>query len=369
MWRIDSDNELHHLAGPKDIVWVPSDQMVVYRADLPLKSKQVWEKTVPFVVEDQLLNRVETMHFAIGQMEEDEGIPVICTPLSAMREWMDSLAERGIKPRVVYPDFLAIPFDQDTERPVLWCQNDYYYLRFGLQETISGSLEWVRSIVEVKSYGADLRIFSDNPQSLPEDWRVRVESSPHSLEELMIQAANQSLPVSLLQGAFKPTSLILTWLKPWYWAAMLLLVLAALFLAELRIKAYSFNVQAATLEKATERIFAAYFPDEQLGGANVRVHLSRLLDRLQNEVVERKAGPWRLMLTMEPIFSSCAACEVERIKLDSKVLKMEVSTSKNFNSVMQEISKLPNIKVGSEPLSARENRKKVRLILETEGKV
>lgn len=370
MWRIDSDNELHHLAGPDNIVWVPSEQMVVYRADLPLESRQVWEQTVAFVLEEQLLHKVDEMHFAIGQTEESESVPVVCVPLSLMHVWVDLLTRHRIKPRAVYPDFLAIPFDQTSKQPVFWHQSEWCCLRFGLQDAISGSLDWVRSIIQLKSYGDNLRIFSDSPQSLPEAWRSFAEPLPNRLEERMVEVERQSLPVSILQGAFKPTAQILALLKPWSWAAVVLLLLTALFFTELQVKAHFFNTQAIAMEKLTGRIFNAYFPADNLIGAEMRSYMSRRLEQLQDDVAGRQAeaDAWQMMLAVEPIFSSCAACIVERIKLTSGVLKIEISAAGELDSILAKIDGLADTKVKSEPLSAAKGRKKVRLILEPEKK-
>ena len=368
MWRIDPDNVLHHLPGADDIVWVPSDQMVVYRADLPLQGRQVWEQTVAFTLEEQLLHRVDTMHFAIGQPDDRVGIPVICMPLGLMQEWMDLLARQSIRPRVVYPDFLAIPFDQQKNQVVVWQQDAWCCLRLSLQEAINGSVAWVRSIVDLTSSADQLKIFSDCPQALPEDWRSLAEPLPHSLEKLMTDAGEQPLPVSVLQGVFKPSAQIVTLLKPWSWAATILLLLSALFLTDLQIKAYSFDAQATTMKKATKRVFNAYFPNEKLAGADVRAYTTQLLAQIQDDVTEGQTATWQLMLKVEPVFSSCAACIVERIKLASGALKIEISAAEELASIVSRVNSLADIKVQSEPLSAPKGRQKARLILAPDRK-
>ena len=364
MWRITPDNELLRIGASDadDVVWLPSGDMVFYRAELPLKRKQLWAQTVPFVLEEKLIGAVDAMHFAVAEPDEKDGVPVATLPLPMMEAWLLLLKEKNVKPRAMYPDFLAIPFNSVSNQPVLWHEHGRCFLRLGQYEGVSGSPEWVAALAGVAGCDLTARILSDDAQALPEHWRNRAELLPGSLEEQILETEHHKLSLNVLQGIFRPASTVLIWFKPWYRVAAALLVLASLYLAGMSIETRSLNAQTEVLRKVTERTFLAYFPEQQ-GGRDIRGQMFRLLDEVQEEAMRWKQSSWQAMVMAEQALSSCKACRVESMELDTSEVRLWISTSKDPDTIVQKLKSVSALEVSSKNLPDLGKRKQLLAVL------
>ncbi len=361
MWRINQQNELIHLDGPNHIVWVPSDQFVFHKTQLPEAKKADWGKMVSFVLEEKLLYSVDDIHFAICDNLEKEEVVVASLPLDLMSQWLELIKANKIKVSKIYPDFLAAPYDSSASA-VLWCEDEKCFLRTTEQQIFTGSMNWLYDVAQIHSIEKDIKVFSDGSVDLPQEWHTRSESLPKPLEMLLQEAASGVLPVNLLQGSFKPASLFVEFLKPWYWSGVGVIVLVALFLGELQTKTYALQAQANNIHKANELTLQAYFPEASVRGPGVRNYLTQVMSNLEQSMTEESKGGWKIMLALEPVFNSCKPCRIERFKFDSRGVKIEVSSSNDMAALIESIKKLPKLSLVTEPLQSKD-RKKIRLIL------
>ena len=371
MWKISPEGTLLALGQANDAntgVWVPSEKIVFHYAELPPGRQKVWEETVAFVLEEQLIGFVDEQHFVIGGSSDvQDKIAVAVVSLKMMQAWVDIWHEQGVKPRAVWPDVLAVPLEKG--RPVLWHEGGRCLLRFDAYTGIAGSLEWVQSLLEVVNEGSNLRVFSDNVEELSDDWRDLAEPLPCSLDEKMRAGPDEyATQINFLQATFRPVSMLSTMGMPWKWVAVAMFAAFVLYTALLTMETRLINENVASLKQATIELQKQHFP-EQASIANLRSQVGKRMAQVKGGVVERDTNLWQALLYVEPVISSCKACRVEEIKLEDSSLSLILSLSSDADKFLQKIGNIKEIEINSESLPAKEERTQLLLKLRLEKDV
>ena len=360
MWRINSNNQLTEIGSDKiaNIVWVPSDKGVFYRAELPLNQKQIWAKTVGFLLEDQSIDDIEDLHFAIGIPDgHEKGVLVATLPLTLIEQWMQILKRKKIRAQTIWFDFLAIPFDGSCDA-VVWHEDGKCILRLGQQECVVGSAEWVFSLSKITASLGRIRIYSDDITSLPQEWQERAEGLPGRLEERMVRLGQQKFTLNLMQGSICLESRLMTWLKPWYATAAALVFLLGIFLVEVSFEAKALKAHTSVLKKVTEKSFLEYFPDEKRV-FNIRKQTAQRLSTMSSGGGRKRGQLWQLMKRLDRVLSACKPCRMEKMELQSTSVILDISTRNSFGQLIKSIEAIPKIRVSSNKHADREGRKQM----------
>jgi general secretion pathway protein L len=90
------------------VALVPSEQVVVLETDAVSTRRAQLARAVPFALEDQLASPVEDLHFALPARFDASRITVAVVARSALRAWIDALAQHGIHPDAMIADALAL---------------------------------------------------------------------------------------------------------------------------------------------------------------------------------------------------------------------------------------------------------------------
>ena len=97
------------IAGARHVVvLVPSEQVVLLETDAVSARRAQLAKAVPFALEDQLASPVEELHFALAEHVAGARLGVAVVARAALRAWIETLAQLGIRADAVVPDSLAL---------------------------------------------------------------------------------------------------------------------------------------------------------------------------------------------------------------------------------------------------------------------
>jgi general secretion pathway protein L len=92
---------------------VPGAMVSILHASIPTRNLQKVLQAVPFALEDRLAEDVETLHFALGNRDED-GYMVAVLRRAHLQHWLEQLAAAGISADEIIPDMLALPTQPAT---------------------------------------------------------------------------------------------------------------------------------------------------------------------------------------------------------------------------------------------------------------
>jgi general secretion pathway protein L len=103
------DTVLGTPGAPRDLLLVPSEQLLLLAVPLPLPTQRKRIEALPFAIEDRIVDRPETMHLALGTAVGD-GVHLACVVDPArIAEWIMAAEEAGIPDAAIVPDALALP--------------------------------------------------------------------------------------------------------------------------------------------------------------------------------------------------------------------------------------------------------------------
>jgi len=230
------------------IVLVPAGETATLTANLPAKGARL-RAALPFALEEQVADEVENLHFAAGQRFASGNLPVAVVAHAKMREWLTRLQEAGIRPARMVPENHGLALVPNTlsllvaEGTIFF--NDGAELEFVMQgvtpaEAMSaagvrhaesgkeGEIPASRHLL-VYCEPTDDQLFSADWQALRQELdSVDVNLLPDGVLPRLAVTVASGAGVNLLQGRYGEKTDIGAVIRPWRYAAVLLLALGVL---------------------------------------------------------------------------------------------------------------------------------------------
>lgn len=134
---------------------IPADEALLCFAALPAKQTRYIRQALPFAVEEQLAQDVESMHLALGERSGDRGYRVAAIDHQKMAYWFQQYTDWAhVRLKAIYPDSALVPIEDEN-----WA----ICLDGNVALVTSNTGEWLR--LQVSS----LPLISHNLVTLPED--------------------------------------------------------------------------------------------------------------------------------------------------------------------------------------------------------
>lgn len=94
------------------IVLVPSEEVLLTSAELPPLSGARLLQALPFVLEDELIDDIETLHFAPAKLRDKGRLAIAVVSHIKMKKWLNLLQSWGVEADVLIPALLALPYTE-----------------------------------------------------------------------------------------------------------------------------------------------------------------------------------------------------------------------------------------------------------------
>ena len=235
-------------AGRRICVLAPASDVLLADAEVPARSGARIQQIVPYALEEQLAQDIESLHFAVGRrLGDSPRIPVAVVSRALLEGWLESLHEAGIVPECLYADSSLVP--ENPGQAVLVLSGDSVIVRASGRPPMTLPLTALAEALEVLRPAADpapatgfggngLVVYAGEAEW--QQYGASIEAVRSEFEGLSVQLLPdgplglfaQSLPgtaaINLLQGAYAPTSQLAGGFKAWRIAAAMLLGLLVL---------------------------------------------------------------------------------------------------------------------------------------------
>jgi len=268
-------NSIHHV-----VVLVPGCELSLFEVQVPGRNRQRVIRAVPYVLEEQLADEVEDLHFALGAVGEDNRYPVAIVERSRMDYWQDLLRERGISASQWVPDILAVPSDGGWS---LLVDGGMVLVRSGNYAgfaTDSENLEF--SMLQVKEQAPEsARVFGSTVLDLQGVDLDLVEDPAQPLE-LLARGYTQGPVIDLLQGAYSRREEWGRLFRPWKTSAALLLAGVVLTGVSAGLNYHHLSGHKEQLAAEIESVYRKAFPNARRI-VNPRAQMEQHLKTLQRK--------------------------------------------------------------------------------------
>lgn len=292
------DEAVSASADRQVIVLAPAADVLRIAAEVPVRSGGKLLQALPFALEEQLAEDVDSLHFAAGSRADDGRLQAAVVRRDTMDAWMGRLAAAGITPQRLCSEADAVAGMPNTvtllvqDEGAVLVEPEGNVLSMD-RDTIGGALQlWLarrEADAEAEApplhmvvYGSteDIDAFAPlwaelQPQFASLDVRALADGAMPRLAAQIVTAPG----INLLQGEYAQRSTWTTYWPAWRIAAVLLVMLGALSLvtqfAEIRRARAEVSQLDATIDQAFHYVFPAAGPIQ-----DARSQLSSELQRL-----------------------------------------------------------------------------------------
>lgn len=222
------------------VLLIPGDQVWLTRVGFVPSERRLLAQTVPFVLEEQLAEPPEALHFALAQPDESE-VAVAVVSRQSLQQWLAPLIAADCAPHLAIPEPLALPW-----QPGEWTlhrQGERLQVRTGLTEGWSAEPAPAQWLLQHADTLPEAVTVIGEPPALPDGLAGLPQKHLDGASPFQLEA---SVALDLLQGEFAPALPWRRWWWQWRWpvgaVAAALLLQFGLALGEL------WWLQAETLE-------------------------------------------------------------------------------------------------------------------------
>ncbi|MBX2836489.1 MAG: hypothetical protein KTR35_06525 [Gammaproteobacteria bacterium] len=275
--------------GHRSTLVLPGNEVLLAEATVPGGNAGRALQAVPFVLEEQLADDVETLHFALGGKGKEDQYPVAVVGKDTMDTVTEQCVAAGLRPGAIVPETLALPkFDADAAGEVSWTalvdDTDTVvrlngYKGFATDVDMAGfMLDGAQHDLPEESSASLVVYKTDAAAELPSVPRVDIETRQcENRLSLYASGLANSPSINLLQGSYSPKTQFDKFWKPWRWTGVLLLLLCGVFLVGKWFDYFALTKQEAELDGHIARVF-----NEALPGAKMVRPKSQITAALKN---------------------------------------------------------------------------------------
>lgn len=262
-------------SGRPLIVLAPGADVLLTQAQLPpARSSLKRQQLVPYALEEQLAEDIDTLHFAIGRTSEGR-TPVAVVARKRMDAWLAELRAAGLEPAALYAESELLP--RNPTQAVALLEHDSVTVRTPSAGVVILSAEALDAALELaleEQTPRGLILYTGAPEW--QRYGARVEALRERFESLQVQRLSgdalalfaRALPapeaINLLQGPYAPSHALVSGWRAWRWAAVLLAALIGVYLVGQGIELAMLHRRARALDASIQQVFHKAMPKEQM---------------------------------------------------------------------------------------------------------
>jgi type II secretion system protein L len=252
---------------------VPAVDALVRVFDFTEKERKHVMKTIPYMLEEDLLGEADDLHFVHGKPKQNQ-ITVAAIDEGCLQRWLGQFEAAGLKLDLCVPEQCFLP--PGGHEWVFYYSDGRFMVRFSERERFAFDADAIELALQIATNdwadlpaAVDLRISTEDDQHdavqlLPSQLHHLVSVSVQNWPQLYAQYESQANTWNLLQGKF---ARVQQWSK--YWGAWKtpVLVLVIAYFVQLAIAGgeyVSLNKQNLAVRQQLDTTFREIFPRGQI---------------------------------------------------------------------------------------------------------
>ncbi len=332
--------------------------------------KKVYAKTLPYTLEDALVEDVECQHFAFGEVDH-QAVPVAIIRDELIRGWLEELSAEGVEVQELLPELCLVPWQEGNW--TLLVDGDRYVLRYG--RFAGFSLERDSAMLALQLLANDgevlpesLLIYADEnlreslSAEVPEILASRLQWAQGSYWPLLAEGYGQFAAVNLLQGDYTRSLPWKSWWQQWRLLASVLAVTLSLQLIFHYIELKSLQQQNLDLRAQIEQSYRSVIPRGKL------VEPERQLRRQVNAMKGDHSTGFVALLDKLAALLAAGDFEVQSLNYNEKQSELRLTLlAPSFNEVENLRAKIAELGLSAEMTGSNSVGDKTRARLRIKG--
>ena len=348
------------------IVWVPSEDITLLEINLPTRNVSDVEQSLPYAIEEELLEDIDTLHIAWNMTPQRVPIPVAVVRKKQMRAWVSLLRSQKISAYQLVPDVFALPLDPQEPSASLWVEPNRSVLRTGVFSGFAATRlamdRFLRiNVLEPKRYEQ----YHDQPpptlatetklstkkqkKGVPKHAKEAVPPSPQpeAVPDLYLplhQADNEEFFINLMQGDYVAgvalSRIIRRTMVPLIGVALVVALVSIHQVVQYLVLRKDVSHFQDLVEQRAQTVVPSYTADQPL-----RVAISEAVVAHREELQKRTEHPWFVFEQAIPMLRNCYNCVFERISVDDSSIWITASSFTPLDSLQNQLRSLQGYQV------------------------
>lgn len=267
------------------IVLVPAATVFTTAIDIPIRGGSRLLAALPFALEENLAEDIDKLHFAAGARRDSGLLPVAVVAHEQMREWLNRLDDASISAAKIIPEIYGLSRIPGTlsllvaEQQILF--NDGGDKQFVMQDvkpsdvlSIAGALDdsSTDDAAAAQGQSGHLLVYCEpaDDERFKHDWialrnelaSVDINLLPDGVLPRLAVTVAAGSGINLLQGPYGAKADFAALLRPWRYAAILLLALGITAFAAKVVDYYRLGQEEAALQQQFAEMYALVRPGD-----------------------------------------------------------------------------------------------------------
>ena len=268
----------------------PAETTLFREVEYDSTERSIFRKTIPYSLEDDLVNDVEDLHFAFSTPENDK-VLVTAIAKTSVDQWLGDFNAENLELKKLVPEGQLIPlFDNGW---TLLVDGDRWLLRYGIAHAVA--IEKDTALIalqllldEAEQFPDKLYLFTSSGQYeevlqlLPELLRGITQWQEKDYWDVIADNYNPSVLLNILQGDYAQRLPYLKWVSQWRTPLILLAVVLVVQLLAGLANQYKLSQENVELRREVESIVRQVIPT----GPADPVRLRRKVSSMQGSTSE-----------------------------------------------------------------------------------
>ena len=347
--ELSGQGELPSLAqyaqGRQVTVLVNGADVRLYRHMMATKPNRQIIKALPFMLEDELAQDIDSLFFAVAESGFDKAqqqhwVDVAIIEKSLVVNWLAMLGEAGLSVKNMVPEALCLPYERASESELVAMtefDNGWLFRTGEWQGTFvesswlpvyaqqwQGELEEDAKPVELQYYSA---LPNDIGAQLIESAKVNLVAKEPELAILMLARGAERVNWNLLQGDLAPKKAVSKNWMMWRSAAALFVIVLLIEFATMGVNWYQAETRLAIAKQQLIDEYQQAFPREKVRVALLRRQLTRKVAQATGGNGPQPSGFLSLMAKLTPVLQQYNAVKSESYRYDGKRGELRISAT------------------------------------------
>ena len=358
--------------GARVVVLVPTEEVLLASVAIPATQRRRLLSAVPYALEDQLADDVETLHFAVGGRDPQGNVATAVVAKKIMSGWIEQLATAGIQPSVVLPDVLAVPVVEG--RWSLLLDGKRALLRTGPQAGIALERDNLEAVVTMalaaaaeESRPTRLVVYDTDPepdlQTLADlGLELEAVSCDGPAIVLLAQHVDERSGIDLLQAEYSRREQLGKLWRPWLPAAGLLVTWVLVEMAGAGVEYMRLSADLAALQQQAANIYLQTFPDAKLRG-DPRAQMESRLRELKGGGAADGSGFLELLADVGDDFQAASSLQIDRVNYRAGEINVAftIGDLQTLDQLKQKLAEDGKLKVEIQSATSRDDKVEARL--------